>query len=239
MSTSLRRELLQRLNELGSFCPEMRFGQLVCLASGGASSNGCGLPQEAEDEAMLANANEALGRALDRLALDSSSPQTRSAVPNRAELLPTLEKVGSQCPEWSFGRLVFNLAALVHVNIYDIEDEELLKGARSTEPGLEWFDLYADRFKGRSTIRDRGWGRQPLYRCPCCRHRTLYDRGGFSICPVCYWEDDGQDDEDADKVRGGPNGVLSLAQARENYSRYGVYDPKFNEHVRPPLPVEM
>jgi hypothetical protein len=27
--------------------------------------------------------------------------------------------------------------------------------------------------------------------------------------PVCFWEDDGQDDHDADLVRGGPNGALS------------------------------
>jgi hypothetical protein len=39
------------------------------------------------------------------------------------------------------------------------------------------------------------------------------------MCPVCWWEDDGQDDRDADEVRGGPNGVLSLTQARANYRR--------------------
>ena len=41
----------------------------------------------------------------------------------------------------------------------------------------------------------------------------------YVICPVCCWEDDGQDDEDAHEVRGGPNGSLSLTQARENYVR--------------------
>lgn len=33
----------------------------------------------------------------------------------------------------------------------------------------------------------------------------------------CGWEDDGQDDKDAHIVRGGPNGSLSLAQARLEY----------------------
>jgi hypothetical protein len=42
------------------------------------------------------------------------------------------------------------------------------------------------------------------------------ERGGFEICPVCFWEDDGQDDPDADVVLGGPNGQLSLTQARNN-----------------------
>ena len=34
------------------------------------------------------------------------------------------------------------------------------------------------------------------------------------MCPTCMWEDDGQDDHDADIVRGGPNSDLSLTQAR-------------------------
>lgn len=42
------------------------------------------------------------------------------------------------------------------------------------------------------------------YRCPCCQFRTLHERGGFELCPVCFWEDDGQDDQDACNIRGGP-----------------------------------
>ena len=55
--------------------------------------------------------------------------------------------------------------------------------------------------------------------CPCCRCWTLSERGAFEICDECGWEDDGQDDEDADVVRGGPNGALSLTAAREIYRR--------------------
>lgn len=51
---------------------------------------------------------------------------------------------------------------------------------------------------------------------------TLDERGGFEICPVCFWEDDGQDDHDADVVRGGPNAELSLTEARENYAQFGA-----------------
>ncbi len=58
-----------------------------------------------------------------------------------------------------------------------------------------------------------------MFACPCCGHLTLPDRGGFEICEICRWQDDGQDDHDADVVRGGPNGSLSLTQARENFSR--------------------
>jgi hypothetical protein len=56
-----------------------------------------------------------------------------------------------------------------------------------------------------------------LYPCPCCGERTLPERGGYYICRVCDWEDDGQDNHDADEVRGGPNGSLSLTQARQAF----------------------
>jgi hypothetical protein len=52
---------------------------------------------------------------------------------------------------------------------------------------------------------------------PCCSALTLSGRGAFEICPVCGWEDDGQDDPDADVVRGGPNGSLSLTEARRRF----------------------
>lgn len=72
------------------------------------------------------------------------------------------------------------------------------------------------------------------FTCPCCGYLTLEERGGFEICPVCYWEDDGQDDHDADTVRGGPNSALSLAQARKNYAAFGACDERSKKHVRPP-----
>lgn len=79
----------------------------------------------------------------------------------------------------------------------------------------------------------------PTCRCPCCGNRTLHERGGFEICPVCFWEDDGQDDEDADVVRGGPNGKLSLTQARKYYKEYGAADPRDLAYVRAAKPEEL
>ncbi len=75
-------------------------------------------------------------------------------------------------------------------------------------------------------------------RCPCCECQTLRERGGFEICKVCFWEDDGQDDHDADVVRGGPNGSLSLTQARVNYRRFGACDVRSAGTVRSPRPEE-
>ena len=72
------------------------------------------------------------------------------------------------------------------------------------------------------------------YPCPCCGFVTLPERGIYELCPVCWWEDDGQDDHDADQVRGGPNGVLSLTEARRNFSRIGAVAEQALPHVRPP-----
>lgn len=58
-------------------------------------------------------------------------------------------------------------------------------------------------------------GRVPvLLTCPCCGFPSIESRGGYEICIVCFWEDDFQDDADADKIKGGPNGSLSLTEGR-------------------------
>jgi hypothetical protein len=80
--------------------------------------------------------------------------------------------------------------------------------------------------------------REKTYPCPCCGFKTLYWRGNYEICPVCYWEDDGQDEHDANEVRGGPNGQLSLSSARENFSQLGAVEKRFVGNVRPPMEEE-
>jgi hypothetical protein len=67
---------------------------------------------------------------------------------------------------------------------------------------------------------------------------TLFERGGDEICPVCFWEDDGQDDDDADEDRGGPNYGLSLTAARRNFQRIGAAEERFLPHVRAARPEE-
>jgi Cysteine-rich CPCC len=78
-----------------------------------------------------------------------------------------------------------------------------------------------------------------FYHCPCCFYPTLPTRGGFEVCPVCYWEDDGQDSHDADRLRGGPNGVISLTQARANYIEHGSCDVRFSSKARKPTHEEI
>ena len=76
------------------------------------------------------------------------------------------------------------------------------------------------------------------YRCPCCGYLTLHGRGEEEICPVCFWHDDGQDEHDADEVRGGPNGDLSLTIARKNYRMIGAVEERIRDAVRAPTDDE-
>ncbi|MFZ5766349.1 MAG: CPCC family cysteine-rich protein [Thermodesulfobacteriota bacterium] len=56
--------------------------------------------------------------------------------------------------------------------------------------------------------------------CPACGYPTIGARSQYDMCRLCCWEDDGQDDEKADEVWGGPNGDYSLTEARLNFSRF-------------------
>ena len=61
----------------------------------------------------------------------------------------------------------------------------------------------------------------------------------MELCPVCWWEDDGQEDEDAAEVRLTVNGTLSLSEARMYFARCGAAHPRFVPHVRRPDAAEM
>ncbi|WFE27449.1 CPCC family cysteine-rich protein [Solwaraspora sp. WMMD791] len=76
-------------------------------------------------------------------------------------------------------------------------------------------------------------GPHSVDRCPCCGYRT-----GCTTCPVCFWTDDGQGDQDAEVVRGGPNGDLSLSLARLNFAIYGASHQRYADIVRSPRPDE-
>lgn len=71
-----------------------------------------------------------------------------------------------------------------------------------------------------------------MTRCLCCGYKTLEAPEVLALCPVCWWEDDGQDDSDADVVRGSVNGTLSLTQARHNFRQFGAAAPQFLSYVR-------
>jgi hypothetical protein len=104
------------------------------------------------------------------------------------------------------------------------------------EKNKQWFDFYVKRLKNQSIVQPNQKG--VSYNCPCCGYKTLSERGGFEICAVCFWEDDGQDEQDTDIVRGGPNGALSLTKASDNFQAFGACAERFIKNVRKPLPEE-
>jgi Cysteine-rich CPCC len=64
-----------------------------------------------------------------------------------------------------------------------------------------------------------------LVACPCCGYQTIESNTDYEICPLCWWEDDGQDDKEANIIQGGPNGELSLLRARYNFLKFGISNP--------------
>ncbi len=100
---------------------------------------------------------------------------------------------------------------------------------------VKWFESYVRSLENSVVASEKG---EP-YNCPCCGCKTLGERGGYEICPVCFWEDDGQDEHDTDVVRGGPNGGLSLTKARANYIDLGASDERFVGKVRKPRAKEL
>lgn len=116
-----------------------------------------------------------------------------------------------------------------------MEDKEHLS-PEELENRKQWFQWYMNQLENNSVRAEPLEGEK--FRCPCCGFKTLDERGVYDICPVCFWEDDGQDDHDADVVRSGPNGAISLTQARENYQRFGASLERRIEHVRLPKPEE-
>jgi hypothetical protein len=111
--------------------------------------------------------------------------------------------------------------------------EKRLSASGTSHRVPEWIeDPYA--FAAEQASREK-----PLaqFRCACCRYLTLMDRGAFETCPVCCWEDDGQDDPHADEPSG-PN-HLTLTEARKNFRSVGAMQAQHVPHVRAPTPDEL
>jgi hypothetical protein len=89
-----------------------------------------------------------------------------------------------------------------------------------------FFDDYGSRSAEQAAILP---SRGIRFSCPCCGYPTLAGRGTDEICELCWWEDDGQDDDQADEVWGGPNHDYSLNDARENFQMFGVKYPPQND----------
>ena len=62
-----------------------------------------------------------------------------------------------------------------------------------------------------------------LFACPCCDYNTIKRIGHYEICPVCFWEDDGNRDEN---IFSSAN-AMTLKEAKVNFQNLGVMSEKF------------
>lgn len=68
--------------------------------------------------------------------------------------------------------------------------------------------------------------------CACCGYRTLEPpRGGYAICPICFWADDPVQVDDPERP-GGAN-APSLREAQAAYRRLGAAEAAAQDKVRP------
>jgi hypothetical protein len=66
-----------------------------------------------------------------------------------------------------------------------------------------------------------------LLECLCCGYKTIEERGGYDICPVCFWEDDGSNDPE----RYSPPNHLTLGEAKLNFLKLGAISESFLDSV--------
>lgn len=69
---------------------------------------------------------------------------------------------------------------------------------------------------------------ETLYPCPCCGYMTLNQKppGTYLICPICFWEDDGE--------QGYSSNQVSLRQAQRNFVEFGACERSWLNDVRRP-----
>jgi hypothetical protein len=70
----------------------------------------------------------------------------------------------------------------------------------------------------------------PREQCPCCDYISLPERGNYLICPICFWEDDGQDIDQLDKPSG-PNHGMTLREGRQHFKEFGACEKEMIKHV--------
>lgn len=70
---------------------------------------------------------------------------------------------------------------------------------------------------------------EKLLACPCCQYLTLKERGQYYICPVCFWEDDGNND----LIRYSSPNHMTLAEGRANFNKYGAVNESSLKYVKP------
>jgi len=126
MIANSRPVILQAFAELSRLYPMMRLGQIVVFVSTITGKTLPGEAETAEDEAVITAARQHAEHRASQLGLEINRNRT-SLPPTRADLLKALEELGNREPDCRFGQMIVLLANKAGVNIYDVEDEQLLE----------------------------------------------------------------------------------------------------------------
>jgi hypothetical protein len=147
MKTASNIDFFSSLFELGNVYPEMRFGQLVVMASTLASEE---LPEDIEESQDTAVARAAHEHAAERAAQKGCDPFAASGASDyRTGLFRQLEELHQLYDDWSIGRLIGNIVGVAGLNLYHAADQELLRACIA----------YPPKYRGRIT-----WEYSPGFR---------------------------------------------------------------------------
>lgn len=68
---------------------------------------------------------------------------------------------------------------------------------------------------------------EKLSPCPCCNFRTIFEKGNYQICPVCFWEDDGNMND----MKNSSANHMTLKEAKDNFKTKGAISDQFLKFV--------
>ncbi|WP_312287634.1 CPCC family cysteine-rich protein [Chryseobacterium gleum] len=68
---------------------------------------------------------------------------------------------------------------------------------------------------------------EKLNPCPCCNFRTIFEKGNYQICPVCFWEDDGNMND----MKNSSANHMTLKEAKDNFKTKGAISDQFLKFV--------
>ncbi len=72
------------------------------------------------------------------------------------------------------------------------------------------------------------------FACPCCGYKTLnelynVEQGtGYAICQVCWWEDDGRDNHNADEGGSSRTDLMHKRHPKENFEKGRFFEIENN-----------
>jgi hypothetical protein len=148
---------------------------------------------------------------IDQLREDLSRGDTNVPPERVARLLELVECLARRYAALSDFVSVF--PAIVHPGQHSAREIETDPDSRA------FFSLLSEMIQAKQVYAQQE-GQRMRFRCQCCGLPTLLEDPAtrqFEICSICNWEQESVADPDV--AEGGPNGAMSLTEARQNFER--------------------